>query len=318
MTDMRTEISVTRAVLLSIFLVPAVLAAGAADLSGSTRGSSVYLEPLASITGDQFVLPLKNPTALFYDEVKKRLYVSDSGNSRLVSYDEKFEFIAELLHTDMRMPTGVVKTKGSKFIVTDARSGEIKFVDPGNEVVKSFTLTGVPKAPHATLPGRLSIDGAGNIYVVDRMNARVIAVDGSGAFKRVYTAAGKGFYGFNDLRVTVSGELYALDSIGRKVYYFKSDGTLGASFSVEGDGRRGRVEFPTSLAVGQSGFVYILDGHGGKVIVYDRSGEFQYSLSRKGFNVGELHHPTYIFINRAGVLFITDGARVQVLVEVKR
>ncbi len=300
-----------------LLLTAALALAGATGLPAASRGNVVYARPVASITGDEFDLKLKDPTALFYDEAKSRLYVADTGNKRLVSFDEKFELLAELIHADMSMPTSIVKTKGAKFIVTDSMSGELKFVDPAGELVESVTLTGVPRAEHAIIPGRLSIDGGGDIYVVDKMNARVIAVDEKGSFKRAYTGRGEGFYGFNDLRATEQGELFVLDSIGKTVYFFKADGTLALSFSVAGKDRRSG-SFPTSLAIGPNGFVYILDAHSGKVVVYDRTGEFQYSMSRKGFNVGELYHPSYIIINRAGRLFITDGMRVQVLEEVKQ
>jgi len=44
---------------------------------------------VAVITKEELGGALSEPSAIFFDESKKRLYVSDALNNRLVSYDEQ-------------------------------------------------------------------------------------------------------------------------------------------------------------------------------------------------------------------------------------
>ena len=282
---------------------------------GGAATRNVVVSVIAVIAHDDFTIEFKEPSALFFDEAKKRFYVADSGNRRLVSYDSDFDLLAELAHSDMLLPTSLVKTKAGVFYVTDSASGDVKLVDPGKELVESLALKGVPPAAHDILPGRLAIDGSENLYVVDRLNRRVLVVDGKGRFLRELKAKEGEASAFSDVRVRGS-EVYVLDSVKGKVFVFNGKGEVVSSFGGRGE-KGAALRFATSLAVGPGGLIYVLDSHAVDIKVFDKFGAFQYTLSRGGFDVGELYHPTYIYIDMSGRIFILDGTRVQVFKEVR-
>jgi DNA-binding beta-propeller fold protein YncE len=89
---------------------------------------------------------------------------------------------------------------------------------------------------------------------------------------------------------------------------FDGKGNLEKSFA-------GALKRPVSVAVSPEGLIYVLDRMTGEISVFDREGVLRYKLSRKGIREGELAHPSYIFIDRAGVIYVSDGDRVQVFVE---
>ena len=78
--------------LMSFYSVFCILLFATAAFPGGKGG----VRTVAVITGDEIMGRLKQPSGLFFDEIKKRLYIADSGNGRLVSFDSEFKYMAEL------------------------------------------------------------------------------------------------------------------------------------------------------------------------------------------------------------------------------
>lgn len=282
----------------------------------SFSGEKGGVRTVAVITGDEIMGRLKQPSGLFFDEVKKRLYIADSGNGRLVSFDAEFKYIAELTNEIMTLPVSLVRNKEGHFFVLDSGKGEIIFIDLENKVVKSFPLAGVPSGKEQFLPGRMAIDTDNKLYIIDRLNKRLIVVEQTGAFVREIVVKDKGFFGFTDVKVDDKGETYAIDAIAGAVYVFDSKGSIISRFGGR-ENIKNSFRFPTSLAVDKNGLIYIADQHVGKILVFDKKGFFQYAISRPGVKEGELSYPSYIFIDKAGKIYTIDGNRIQIFQEEK-
>ncbi|MEK7679827.1 MAG: 6-bladed beta-propeller, partial [Deltaproteobacteria bacterium] len=80
----------------------------------------------------------------------------------------------------------------------------------------------------------------------------------------------------------------------------------------------GSFLFPTILAVYKDGRIFVLDGHAGRISVFNRAGALQLTLGTKGLKDGELYSPSYIYIDKRQRLFVVDGQRVQVFEEPSR
>lgn len=274
------------------------------------------IKTVAVIAGDENMGRLKQPSGLFFDEVKKRLYVADSGNGRLISFDSDFKYLAELTNEAIALPTSLVKDKEGHFFVVDSGKGDIVFIDLEKKLVKPFPLSGVPSAHEQFVPGRMAIDQDNRLYIIDKLNKRIIVAEPTGGFVREITVKDKGLSGFIDVRVDDNGEIYALDTIGRQVYVFDEKGNVISRFS--GRDNKNNFRFPISLAVDKNGLIYVVDQHAGKILVFDRKGIFQYAISRPGVKEGELADPSYIFIDKEGRIYTIDSNRIQVFQEEKR
>lgn len=280
----------------------------AASLSFAEEKSEI--KTVAVIVGDENMGRLKQPSGLFFDEARQRLYVADSGNGRLVSFDSGFKYLAELTNEAMALPAGFVRNKDGHFFVIDSGKGDIVFIDLEKKAVKPFALSGVPSAGEQFVPGRIAIDKDNQLYVIDKLNKRIIIADQTGAFVREVAVKDKGFSGFTDVRVDDKGEIYALDTIGGQVYIFDEKGNAISMFG----GRNGKngFRFPMSLAVDKNGLIYVADQHAGKILVFDKKGIFQYAISKPGVKEGELAAPSYIFIDKEGRIYTIDSNRIQV------
>jgi DNA-binding beta-propeller fold protein YncE len=277
----------------------------------------VPVNVVAVIAGDEMIGRLKNPSGLFFDETKKRLYVADSGNKRLISFDKDFKYITELQHEGMALPVSLVRNKDDNFIFVDASKLEVMLIEVKKENVLPFAIKGLPSAKEPVYPGRIAIDREkGLLYVIDRLNKRIIVSDSSGAFVKAVTVEGGAFAGFSDLKVDERGFVYAVDAIGRTAYVFDPDGRL--ALKIGGRDSEVGFRFPVSIAVDQGGFIYVADLQKDQIFVFDRAGALQHTIGRPGVREGELNHPSYIYLDREGRIYIIDGDRVQVFVESKK
>ena len=264
---------------------------------------------VAVITKEELGGALSEPSAIFFDESKKRLYVSDALNNRLVSYDEQFKFLSELSDKELSLPMGVVKTPEGDFLTVDGRTAELKLIDVRNKTVRPVAIKGLPPGRERFVPGRFAMDNSGRFYVVDRLNKRIVVTAPDGTFLRAVSPDSlKGFHGFNDVRVDGSGYLFAVDTLGRTVYVFDGKGSVVSRFGKD-------LRFPVSVAVNNAGLIYVLDGHAGQVLVFDTDGRIQYTVLKRGMGQGELYNPSYIFIDGPGRIYTIDGGRVQVFEE---
>ncbi len=279
----------------------------------TTSFSGGKMEFLTAVTGNEFMGRLDNPSSLFFDEVKKRLYLTDSGNKRLVSFDKDMEYLSALTHKEILMPLGIVKDKEGRFFLVDGKKAGLIFIDTQSKAVKPFLIKGMPRGKERFVPGRMAIDNEGKLYIIDRLNRRIQVVDTEGNFIRMIKTSDGGFHGFNDIRVDDMGRVYAVDTIGRRVYVFDENGKMVYSFgNKDGDDGKYNLSFPVSIAVDRTGSVYVLDQHKARIFVFNNNGVFQYTISNAGVKEGEFFHPSYIFLDNEGRIYIVDGNRIQV------
>lgn len=285
-------------------------------VGASQASEGVKVKILATtIAGSEASGRFNEPSGLFYDENKKRLYVADSLNRRIVSLDSENKFLAELTKKEIVLPVGIVRDGKGLFYVVDAERGEVLSLDVAKELVEPLQISGMPKGRYTFLPGRIALDKGDNIYIIDKLNKRIVMVDAAGEFVRALTVNAEDFYGFTDLRVDDEGYVNALDTVGRTVYVFDKKGGLVSSF---GGMEKGLFLFPVSIASGRGGLIYVVDSHAGRILIFNRSGGFQYAISKKGTKDGELSTPSYLWIDDSGKIYVLDGNRIQVFKEEKQ
>ncbi len=278
---------------------------------GSAYGVETKKVRLAHlIATDEFMGRFNEPGSVFYDGLKKRLYVTDSGNKRLVSFDEEFRYLSELSHKGFSIPLSIVKTSTGEIYITDAETGQIKFVDVKNRTIVPLRIKGMDEKERF-VAGRLALDEKENLVVTDRLNRRILVLRRDGTLLKTIEPGVEGLYGFVDVKVDEKGYIYAVDTLGRKVYMFDRTGKLVRRFGADNRIMR----FPVSVAVDSRGYVYVLDRHSGRILVFSGRGDLQYLLLRKGVSPGELYNPGYIYIDVEDRIYTIDGNRVQIFVE---
>lgn len=282
------------------YSVPSVLNTGTAvNYLPTNSGGAVY------VIGD--VGPIAGSTALGFVEgtgsaarfnVPCRMVADASGNI----------YICDVYNHRIRKmtPAGVVSTfvgNGTAALVNGtgtaasiygpndiARDGSGNFYisDRGNHVVRKVTPAGVVTtlagagvrgyaegtgtAAKFNAPAGISVDGSGNVYIVDEGNYRIRKITPAGVVSTLAggvntsvdgTGTAAGFYGMKGLVIDASGNLYLAEYNASKIRKITPGGVVttlagsGTAGTVNGTGTSAGFYFPMGLSLDASGNIYV-------------------------------------------------------------
>jgi hypothetical protein len=138
----------------------------------------------------------------------------------------------------------------------------------------------------------------------------VLVLDAGGRFQR-RVAFPRGYRFFGDLAVDPQGTIFLVDSVAAVIY---TAGRNDDRFSVLGESLREYLNFPTSIAVDDTGVIYLVDQHGSGLVLVGQDGAFLGRQLGMGWNKGDLYYPSQMCITPSGTIFIADrnNSRIQI------
>lgn len=166
-------------------------------------------------------------------------------------------------------------------------------------------------------PAAIAIDPRGRVYVADLGNHRVLVLSQKQGRVVDIIQSGKrqGLNSPQDLALA-NGLLYVADTLNHEIDIYSREGRFRSSFGAQGfnyDDLNG----PTSLAVGESGDLFVIDKGNASIKVFNHTGVLLdvYDGARLGgipnFN------PAYLALGPDGILYVADrlGGRLAVLTQ---
>ncbi|WP_316364418.1 6-bladed beta-propeller [Candidatus Thiodiazotropha sp. CDECU1] len=156
-------------------------------------------------------------------------------------------------------------------------------------------------------PTGVTTDSQGNVYVSDVIDHRVVIFDNEGRFLNAY--GGKDVLtspvglAFNDS----TQQLYVVDSKQHQVIVFNQDGGVDFTIGSRGD-ENGNFNFPTNIALDQSGLLYIADTMNFRVQIFDQTGKHLKSFGKLGDGRGHFSRLKGIGIDSEGYIYTVDAA----------
>lgn len=247
--------------------------------------------------------PMLMPAGLFFDPARKRYYVADTENDRLLSFDDKGAFLASFdAGKRLKSPYDMVREAGGVLWVVEKGRNSLTRIDLKGKKITTNSLTwdGGDVYPH-----RLAEYG-GLFYILDKKSGRVLVYTKKLAQKRAYTVKAGDFHGFADFKVREDG-IWGLGLLTGVVYHLGHDGRLIRAIRPEKS-----MSFPYSLEIGPAGLIYILDRHAGTVNVFNQSGAFKYRFLGAGQVRGRLYYPEEIVFDPWGRLCVVDSGNGRV------
>lgn len=122
-------------------------------------------------------------------------------------------------------------------------------------------------------PFGIDVDAAGNIWIADTTNNRVVELDKNGTFIRQITSpAGVAFKEIRGLAVAPNGSVFVADKGNHRVVKLDANGQFVWAFAT------GTVN-PFDLAVTEGGIVWVTDPDGPKVYRYKENGTLESTFS---------------------------------------
>lgn len=247
------------------------------------------------------------PTSLFIDPKKELYYVVDSGKDRLLSFDKEGELVNIFTAgNSLKDPFDMARTE----------DGVIWVVEKGRNSLTRINLSSREAIPETIrYKGRLvypdRLESSGNmLYLLDKASGSILSLTTDLVPQHTFSCSDCPG-GFVDFKLHDQG-LYALDQTGKIINIFDLSGTLTRSIEL-GD----TVIFPVSIAVGPSGFIYVLDRHARNIVVYDGTGVFKYRFLNHGFSRSGLYYPNEIRFDVWDRLCVTDEGNARVMIFVR-
>ena len=200
------------------------------------------------------------------------VWVADKGNERIVMFDAKarpratFELEAD---GEGIVPVDIaVGPKGKELFVTSNNTHQVVVFSNKGEFLRAWGGEGEDDGQFI-YPATIDIDPAGNVYVVDVINARVQKFDAAGThLLTIGKRGGKAgtFYRPKGVAVDDAGNIYVSDSFLGVVQVFSPDGEF--AYVIGEDGTATVYDTPVGLATSGSR-LYVTQMLAGKVAVLE-------------------------------------------------
>lgn len=159
-------------------------------------------------------------------------------------------------------------------------------------------------------PSDIAVGPNGNIYFVDGVNNRIVAVDSSGSFRFTFGKEGTGEKEFNmplGIDVYVDGRVFIADTGNHRVQVFDAEGNFLFMFTTKLESDR-NISEPVDVLVSKfkNGYIYVSDNNNHEIKVYDLRGKFQFKWGKFGQEFGEFRYPATLSNNTDNEIFVVD------------
>ncbi|HZE97045.1 MAG TPA: SMP-30/gluconolactonase/LRE family protein [Planctomycetota bacterium] len=190
-------------------------------------------------------------------------------------------------------------------------AGCAKTTTPAGPAVQSIGGPGSEEGRFAT-PRAEAWDPRGFLYVVDK-TARIQKFDADGRYLKGWSTPASEKGRPTGLLVDSKGEIWVADTHYHRVLHYSPDGDLLSEFGTEGTGP-GQLLYPTGLAIGPDGSIYVSEyGGNDRIQVFTREGVVIRSFGSYGPEPGQFERPQAIAI-AGDRIYVADAAnhRIQV------
>lgn len=258
-----------------------------------------------TLKGDKTISNIVRPSALYVDSSRKRYYVVDNGNNRLVSFDFEGKFLSAFnAEGKLKAPADFVRGEGKDLWVLEKGRNSLTKIDLK---AKKTTVHKLKHKGRQVYPDRLERNN-NLFYVLDKASGGVLAFDNAMKVKKSFVCPDCK-NGFVDFKIR-GDSLWALEQKGKFVYVFNTKGKKKNKIILDSM----HNSFTTSVEVDKSGLIYVLDRHEGSVFVFDAKGKFKYRFLEQGHVREKLYYPTEIKFDSLGRLCIVDegNGRVEI------
>ena len=238
--------------------------------------SDAYLGTLPSPGG--YTTGFNRPAGIAVDP-RGSLYVTDPADGRISRFWGDGTYLSELGGPADIGGAGLSEA-GSAAVVSG--TGDLYVADTDHSRILVYSPTGTLLARFGAgggngasgsgpgefdHPEALAVDNAGDVYVADTYNNRIVELSPAGAAINEWGSRGTGdgrFHSPTGIALDAASNVYVVDSENNRVEVFDSSGHFLEKWGERGIGP-GEFSFPTAIAVDCAGNVYVADTNNNRV-----------------------------------------------------
>ncbi|MFH1367830.1 MAG: 6-bladed beta-propeller [Elusimicrobiota bacterium] len=162
---------------------------------------------------------------------------------------------------------------------------------------------------------KLALDSAGNVYVADHLNNRVVKFTSNGDYIMSWGTAGSGdgqFSQASGIGIDSKDYIYVGDMQNNRVQVFTSSGQFVRKWGTAGTGN-GQFDKPYGVDIDKDDNVYVTEYYGCRIQKFDAEGAYLMKFGTEGTGDGQLHHPATVAIDDLGYIYVADCGNSRVL-----
>ena len=180
------------------------------------------------------------------------------------------------------------------------------------------TLLGDSSATRLAQPLGMSVDHAGNIYIADTGNQRVLKCDAQGKFVREVGGFGFGEQQFDrPVEVWVDNGLnvFVADYNNRRLQRYDKDLNFISTYAND-EALEESLHFgyPAALALSAQGELFVADHEFNRVLRFEALGRPKASFGDFNWGEGSLERPAKILVTRKGEVWVSDSLRHAIMI----
>ncbi len=266
------------------------------------------------------------------------VWTGGGGNHRVQVFDSAGNYLNTIGETGVpgsdnshfSGPLHIAIDTSDHLYVTDTGNHRVQILDVSNPLSPTYIATiGVTgesgsDTAHLSSPAGVAVDSS-YIYVADTYNHRIQLFHRS--TKTYADTVGSGWGTTNsqfntpsDVAVDAEGKIYVADCINTRVQLFNSSGVYMHTYGTTGvpyltDNYH--YSWPSGVAVGASGSIYVTEEQGRRLLKLSATGEPRWSVGEPGVggdDNGHFQGPADVVLDRTGRVYVVDSwnNRVQV------
>ncbi len=321
-------LTATLALLVYIFIsIPEFGGGGIVSAQKKTVGKIEFL--FAVYGPGRGALPSLNKPMSVATDSENNIYVSDSGNNRIVVFNRRGEYMFEFGTRGVAHPRAGEKADWSpgKFnypygIDIDEQTGNIFVADLVNKRIQVFDNQGkfidwFPKEPYGgtaddIFPLAMDVSG-GNVYIANPFNIVIFTTEGK--FVKDFGMPGDGDGQFdrpNGIAAGKDGTIYVSDSNNLRLQALDPNGKVkwvyGKVVNAFDNFNKQPQEFelPRNIAIGPDDNIYVVDSFDFNIKVISPKGKLLAEMGRRGVEDGTFNFPNGITVTQDKILYVAD------------
>lgn len=283
------------------FAAALLLVTAAVSAATDARAQGVKLRPGPSIMIDSKGAALAAPQGVACRAGV--LAVADTGNGRFALYDLGDRIVTpktEFAVAEIPVPSQVQFDAKGNLLALDGKSRRIGRVGVDGSFQGFVTIESGGGGSPVIRSFAAAADGT--LYVLDVAGGRVLVTSGEGKFVR-QVALPPECRAPSGVAADGSGRVYVADASQPRLYAASKD--QAAASAITGSLRED-MDFAGGLTVDPQGRVFVLDSHGGGIVMFAGDGTFRGRQGGFGWLDGQLRWPTTLCAGDGGRLAVAD------------